>query len=211
MDHQDWPGWPDDNSHLDDPHQHDQPLDSSHLDGSPLDQVDPTDLGGHGHEPPAFDPYSHDASDPDPGVDPGHGHLEPADYPDDDPFGADPLDTTHDYHDVVADQHLAEPPVGSDPDVDPYADDTWHDATFPPALDFADAPAPVDGYPWGDAGLLGDAADGDPGAAYGHPAPADLYEYAGEEQAAGGDAWQALLGSDDPATSTLARWWTPGS
>lgn len=211
MDHQDWPGWPDDNSHLDDPHH----------DSTPLDNADTADLGGD-HEPFDHAPFDHeplgqdglDTADPgaDPGYDDesGHGHLQPASYPDDDPFTAEVAEAVD--LDVVDDVEAAtEPPVGADPDADPYGDGSWHDATFPPALDLLDAPEPVDGYPWGDAGLLGDGgpADGDE-PAWQQPPSADLYEYAGEEPVTGGDAWQALLGSDDPATSTLARWWTPG-
>jgi hypothetical protein len=92
------------------------------------------------------------------------------------------------------------------------------DGPFPPALDLP-APEPVDGYPWADPATLGQeplpplddpvATAGGPGTA-GAPQPAELYEYAGESPPAGGDAWADLLASPDPATSALARWWSPG-
>jgi hypothetical protein len=37
----------------------------------------------------------------------------------------------------------------------------------------------------------------------------DLAAYAGEELAPGVDPWATLADSDDPATSTLAKWWHP--
>ena len=41
-------------------------------------------------------------------------------------------------------------------------------------------------------------------------AAADLAAYDGTEPPDGPDPWAALLGSEDPATSALARWWSPG-
>ena len=97
--------------------------------------------------------------------------------------------------------------VGADPDVDPDAD--WSPEEFPAQLDFA-APEPVDGYPWSDPSAVAapgtggeDPADG-PDAA---PPAQDLLDYAGAD--GGGDPWAALVGSDDPATSSLGRWWAP--
>lgn len=114
MDHQDWPGWPDDGEHP-----HDEPADT-------------TDPGGHdgwgpepvGHEPladdgPGPDPYGHDRLDADaggpgyPGVDDdpgvGHDHLGTGGdaYPDDDPFA--PAD--HGGHAAFAGGPDAEYPV----------------------------------------------------------------------------------------------------
>jgi hypothetical protein len=267
MDHQDWPGWPEDDPQFE--HGFDNSFD--HVD------ADTADLGGHdggfdhdplghdplGHEGLGDDPLGHGLDGPDgsdgpdathePGPDltheatyedetpaTGHGHFGAAGevYPEDDPFAAGHHDEAvmHDgpvVHDDVpadssqdaplADDHqLVDHPVGADPDIDPRADGDWHDPEFPPALDLHDTPEPIDGYPWTDPQVLGtgfaegaiDGAIDDGGyheAAWQHPPIGDLYDYAGEEQAPGIDGWHALLSSDDPATSTLARWWTPGS
>ena len=122
-------------------------------------------------------------------------------------------------HDTVDDgpapaDHL----VGADPDLPGDPDGTWHDGDFPPALDLDTRPEPADGFPWADPGTLGDVPDG-----YGldadHTAlsvtgaapPGDLFAYAGiDPPPPGTDPWGHLLGSDDPATSTLARFWGPG-
>jgi hypothetical protein len=264
MDHQDWPGWPEDDPQFD--HGFDHSFD--HAD------ADTADLGGHdgsfdhdplGHEPLGHDPLGHDVAGDDPlGSGPdgpdtshqpgpdltheatfddetpaGHGHFGAAGdvYPEDDPFAAghhdapashdDSHDDSHDVvhdevpadHDPLADDHqLVDHPVGADPDVDPRADGDWHGPEFPPTLDLHDAPEPIDGYPWSDPQVLGtglpDGAIDDSGyheSAWQHPSIGDLYDYAGDEQAPGIDGWHALLGSDDPAASSLARWWTPGT
>ena len=39
------------------------------------------------------------------------------------------------------------------------------------------------------------------------PDPAELAEYAAEDLPPGADPWAALAGSEDPATSALARFW----
>ncbi|HEU4422352.1 MAG TPA: hypothetical protein VFR67_07395 [Pilimelia sp.] len=108
-----------------------------------------------------------------------------------------------------------DPPFGADPDVDPTAEDAgWEGLPFPEPLDLGGAPDPVDGYPWTDAALLGDGAAPlpDPATeATGTPEPRDLYAYAGEDVPAGGAGWSALVASLDPATSSLARWWAPGT
>jgi hypothetical protein len=257
MDHQDWPGWPEDDPQFD--HGFEHSFDHS--------DADTADLGGHGsgfdhdplgHDPLGHDPLGHDVAGDDPlGHDPdgpdaghqpgpdltheatfddetsaGHGHFGAAGdvYPEDDPFAAGhhddagPHDVVHDEvpadHDPpVADEHqLVDHPVGADPDVDPRADGDWHSPEFPPTLDIHDAPEPIDGYPWSDPQVLGaglpDGTIDDSGyheAAWQHPPIGDLYDYAGDEQATGIDGWHALLSSDDPATSSLARWWTPGT
>ncbi len=165
---------------------------------------------------------------------------------DDDPAGpADPsADPAADSADVSADpaadhlEPLPEPAVGTEPDLDPVGDDpSWLDPAFPPALELAEAPEPVDGYPWADPGLLGDGPAGDDGTGPaspdgaadgldsgldnggldggglddgGVPPVTDLLSYDGlDPQVAGGDPWGALAASDDPATSSLARWWGP--
>ncbi|MEH1126702.1 hypothetical protein [Micromonospora sp. CPCC 206061] len=101
-----------------------------------------------------------------------------------------------------------DPPVGADPDLDPAAD---HDSqpVFPPALDLDPPPEPVDGYPWADPTTLGEAPLADPVAANNAaPDPNDLASYAAEDIPAGADPWTALTASEDPATSSLARWWS---
>ena len=56
----------------------------------------------------------------------------------------------------------------------------------------------------------GDTADSPPLDAA--PPVGDLLAYAGMEPAGpGGDDWAALVDSDDPAVSALARWWGPVS
>ncbi|GAA4726526.1 hypothetical protein [Phytohabitans rumicis] len=103
---------------------------------------------------------------------------------------------------------LEDTPVGADPDLDAHAD-TYTEQVFPPTLDL-DAPEPVDGFPWTDPATLGQAPLPDPDAAYQDGPPAtDLAAYAGEEPPPGADPWTALAASEDPATSSLARWWAP--
>lgn len=137
------------------------------------------------------------------------------------------VDTDHDTPDTghpgdAHEQHT-EPLVGTDPDLDHGADHAdWHDDNpFPPGLDIH-APEPVDGFPWSDPAALGDGAGPDDYAPdYSHlvntgdeggPAhAADLAQYDGVEVPPGADAWTHLLGSEDPATSSLARWWAPGT
>ncbi|BCB90633.1 hypothetical protein [Phytohabitans suffuscus] len=100
------------------------------------------------------------------------------------------------------------PPVGADPDVDAHTDG-WTDQSFPEPLDL-DAPEPVDGFPWTDPATLGAAPLPDADAGYqGAPEANELAAYAGEEIPPGADPWTALSASDDPATSSLARWWAP--
>jgi hypothetical protein len=152
--------------------------------GDPLTGSGPI---GYGDEPFA----------PDPPV-PAETGLGPADVPEPDGqvgFGA------------------AGTPIGADPDLDPYGDSgAWPEPTFPDPLDLGPAPEPVDGFPWTDPATLGDAAEPlpDAGAAYaGAPEPAELAGYAAEEVPPGADPWTTLIASDDPATSTLARFWAP--
>jgi len=112
-----------------------------------------------------------------------------------------------------------DPPPGVDPDT-PAGADEWPAAVFPPPLDSAGVPTPVDGWPWADAELLGAGASADgpqpgdtPQLGDGRPSPpvsvdpAELAGYAGVDGTAA-DLWATLLGSDDPATSTLARFWS---
>ncbi len=147
-----------------------------------------------------------DAADPD-HADPGH--ADP-DHPDTGPDAPDDGYESHDGH--------IETLVGADPDLDHNADHAdWHDdSPFPPGLDI-NTPEPVDGFPWSDPAALGDGATADDythlvGSDDGGPEhAASLAQYDGVEVPPGTDAWTALLGSEDPATSALARWWAPGS
>jgi hypothetical protein len=187
------------------------------------DGLDP--LGGHdaigGHD--GLDPFGDHGEDPldhDPG-DPygdlaGHDDV-PADLRHDadlaDPSGHDPADQGPSMVDgpgpaeAGVDPHL----FGVDHDLPPGASDT---VDFPPPLYLPDRPDPVDGYPWSDADTLGDPGSGADWAGHVDAAPGagELLSYAGmDASAAGEDPWAALLGSDDPAASALARWWGPAS
>lgn len=126
----------------------------------------------------------------------------------DDQLGAD---------DLAADDGAepTDPAPGIDPDADPLADDeSWQRDPFPQALDL-DAPEPVDGMPWSDPSVLGEEGGELPSAtagAEGSPPASDLYAYDGSEPPAdGSDPWGSLSRSEDPATSSLARFWGPGS
>jgi hypothetical protein len=170
------------------------PDDGGPDDGGPTDGGDSADGGSEdsipnlGHDPDAA------AGDVDDGGGQDTTSVDPAGEPVD-----DPVDTS--------DHAGPETVVGADPDVDPDAD--WTPADFPDQLDFA-APEPVDGYPWSDPSAVAAPGTGgeDPAAGPDAAPPAqDLLDYAGAE--GGADPWSALLGSDDPATSSLGRWWSP--
>ncbi|GAB2945263.1 hypothetical protein GCM10027280_37630 [Micromonospora polyrhachis] len=130
----------------------------------------------------------------------------------DEPFEAD-LDSSSGAVDGTPQEGFgpAAVPVGANPDVDPYADDgSGADLRFPPRLELAQPPEPIDGYPWADPATLGTdpqplAWDDTPP----RPDPAGLAAYAGLELPAGADPWPLLAASDDPATSSLARFWAP--
>jgi hypothetical protein len=131
--------------------------------------------------------------------------------------GHDAVDTP-DQHDEPDDVSYAEPVGGTHPDLDPVGDHpSWSDDPFPPQLDLGEQPEPVDGFPWSDAAVLGDEHDtGDPSGpsagsqpAFDPPPAGDLAAYDAHEVAPGEDPWHALAGSDDPATSSLARFWGP--
>lgn len=108
----------------------------------------------------------------------------------------------------------ADSPIGADPDLGGYLPySIWPEPVFPEMLDFGELPEPVDGFPWADPGQLGtaDAELPDLAAHYtAAPEPAEVAEYAGGELPAAADAWSVLANFPDPATSSLARWWSPG-
>jgi hypothetical protein len=166
-------------------------LDADHGD----DAGDTGDAGEHGEDVGDGEPghaYLSDTSDPDPGDEPVDTPGPDAGYDTDEPDAAHPENV-----------------VGADPDVDPDAD--WSPADFPEQLDFA-APEPVDGYPWSDPSAVAAPGTGGDDPAHGPdaaPPAQDLLDYAGAE--GGGDPWAALVGSDDPAASSLGRWWAPGA
>jgi hypothetical protein len=109
---------------------------------------------------------------------------------------------------AVADGH-GMGPVGTDPDAAPDAEQI---SLFPPLVDVGPLPEPVDGFPWIDPGSLGLYHSGPVGAGTDEPVPAgDLAAYAAQDLPPGVDPWAELAGSDDPATSALARWWQPES
>src|SRR6266540_351065 len=194
MDHE-WGGWPEDESEL-----------HGSL-GGDADTADLTDSGAGLTELDGGHDY----------VDDAHDAFGGFDQPADDPAalgGHEPLpdDTFGDQHDEPYD--LGDHLVGTDPDLDTGADDPgWHDTAFPPPLGWDQVPEPVDGFPWSDPDLLGqelaDPAAQLPGE-YGAPPVSELLEYAGQDAAAGEDPWAQLMGSEDPATGALARWWAPG-
>jgi hypothetical protein len=205
--HDDWEHWGE------------EPADFADADTADLGEHDLTDVG-HLDAHDTLDPTgAPDGEDGGHLVEPGPDLLHDGD-------GDLGLDPPHD--DAAAHETLgAEPgdgyepdqPAFTDPDL-PDHDPGGYDGDFPPPLDLGHAPPdPVDGYPWSDPAALGDpaevtgAAGGPAGldeqfgfAAAAHPD--DLFAYSGM-QPAGADAWSALLGADDPATSTLARWWAP--
>jgi len=193
-------------------------------DTTPGGEVD-GDLGGgqlpehgYGDEPvdadPDTDPGDGDVAHPDTGDGVG---LEFGELSDDGGHDADAF-TGADEDDQQDPGLDADPLPGTDPDVDHVGDDPdWAaDDVFPPQLDIGETPEPVDGFPWSDPAVLGDEHDlsghdaADPGAAPGGSA-GDLADYDGQAVPAGADPWQVLAGSDDPATSSLARFWAPGS
>jgi hypothetical protein len=204
-----------------------------------MEHDDPTEWPPDGH---IGDGWLGDSDDV-PGLELGPDPQDPSDYPtpDDDPSGEDgsepdldgagrdggypPDGDESDWIDgpVLADEtgedqptvDLHDPVPGTDPDVNPLADDeSWNAALFPQALTFDQPPEPVDGMPWSDPSLLGDgdvASLPDPTAGLEGPPVADLYTYHAAEPVPGdADPWASLADSDDPATSSLARFWASG-
>ena len=210
-----WPDFSDADDHGDhgghDPGGHDEPVPET---GSPfhddlfghddaLGDHSPDGLGDHGLDDAGLD----DAGLGDAGLD-AHGADGAA-------GGWDDLHEPGTGHDDAGDHAVVDVtdghglgPVGADPDA---VADIEQVSTFPPIVDVGPLPEPVDGFPWIDTGSLGLYHSGlvDPAAAA-EPVPAeDLAAYAGADLPPGVDPWAALADSDDPATSTLARWWAP--
>jgi hypothetical protein len=123
-----------------------------------------------------FDDFGHEAHEP---------HV-------DTPVEEHHIPTTEDVH-IVDDHH----------DTALHQEDDPADV-FPPPVDVGELPEPVDGFPWTDAATLGtpDLATHD---TLQPIDPHELAEYAGTEIPPGADPWTVLADSDDPATSTLAR------
>ena len=194
-------GWPDfapGDDHGDHGHQHDAGVPGDPAAGA--DSPFHDDLFGHDDS----DPHGFGAHDPDGGA----GPHEPGDA------GWDDRHEPGTGHDDTGDAAVVDVtdghglgPVGADPDAAPDAEQV---STFPPIVDVGPLPEPVDGFPWIDTGSLGlyHAGVVEPVATEAVPVE-DLAAYAGEELAPGVDPWAALADSDDPATSTLAKWWHP--
>ena len=177
-----------------------------------LDAVDGGDGGHHdaladAHHDGFADDGDHDELPAGGGDDLGEAHHDEL-AGGDDPDG--PAEDAPWFAPDVAD----DPDLGADPDHDDLVDsDGWSADAFPPELDFADPPEPVDGLPWSDPAMLGDINDGlidTDQTEYVTPDVTDLLDYSGADaNASGGDVWAELLGSSDPATAGLARWWAP--
>lgn len=189
MEHHDGWDWPEDDDH--------DLGDADHLGDQP------DDVGGHElwlddayDEPPAQE-HGFDVA-PEPGP---YGEYGGVDAHVDEPLGwEDPADPGD--HEPVVEYG---PVFGADPRPD-FAG--WAAHGFPPPLDLADVPAPIDGPPWTDAELLGAVPLAEPTSEWSAPPVEDLFDYAGMAAPAD-EPWAALLASDDPATSALARWWGP--
>jgi hypothetical protein len=132
--------------------------------------------------------------------DPTPDHFEHPDYHE--PHTDEPAP---DHHIAAADDlHVTGQPTHHDTTAD-YDDPAPADV-FPPPVDVGELPEPVDGFPWTDAATLGDPDLG-PHHVLEPVDPHELAEYAGTEIPPGADPWTVLAASDDPATSTLARFW----
>lgn len=212
-DHDGWgvgePHWADhDGSSPDEP-------DMGELDGGPSAGGLPghPDVPGIDDESPEADPFGGDVSDDaaplPPELDLSFGAVSDGDDPAPDQAwdGNEHTDLDEAYPTAV------DPVVGVTPELDVVGDDPAWDAQdlFPPPLE-TEVPEPVDGFPWSDAAALGDP-DADSGSDYGVrasdgvPPPMELFGYDAQHAPAAGAGWQALAHSDDPATSSLARWW----
>ncbi len=152
-----------------------------------------------------FDEPGFDATDG-----PGLEFADLSDEPDDAGPEADDPSLDPDLDDPTAG---ADPVIGTDPDLDLVGDDPhWaQDDPFPPQLDVGETPEPVDGFPWSDPAVLGEQQDvaGPDDSVLTDPPPEDLADYDAQDLTPGTDPWRTLAGAEDPATSSLARWWGP--
>ena len=131
------------------------------------------------------------------------------DLPDDDTeqtdaHGSDD-DLLNDNTDTV---EVTEPEIeGTDPHANELADDDTFTPQFPAELDLDPMPQPVDGPPWSDPTLLGDANDtAHTNNTHNPQSPMnDLAAMDGQQT----QSWDTLAASQDPAVSSLARWWQP--
>ncbi|MEU8816908.1 hypothetical protein [Actinoplanes sp. NPDC048796] len=156
--------------------------------------TDHHDFGDHEDDLPVFD--DHQLPE----------HAEPLPY-DDHLFSYDEHDP---YEPPVFDGHLEHVDTVDEP-VHEVAELPAEDPVdvFPPQVDVGELPEPVDGFPWIDTGSLGVVPAGAPDTPVDPVQPQELADYAGEQLPPGVDPWAALADSEDPATSTLARWWAP--
>jgi hypothetical protein len=171
--------------HYDDHHYDDYDRPDLHHDDQPFDDLPDHDLPDHP------DPLDHPEHHADLGHDPHH------DTP---PETEHHIPATDDAH--LAGQHHD----GQHHDTTTYDDDPAPADVFPPPVDVGELPEPVDGFPWTDAATLG-TADLTTLDTTQPVDPHELAEYAGTEIPPGADPWAVLAASDDPATSTLARFW----
>jgi hypothetical protein len=207
----DW-NWHDGHSGHDMPDdQHDHEF--HHDDADPFGGELPDDHGALGGDLPSHDdlPGHEDLHDELPGYEHDGG------FDTGDPFAPDALVSEH--HDWSAglddgtdDDGFAGVHDGGlfavDPDVAAYTDGVWPTPEFPAALDLGHI-SPIDGPPWTDASTLGiGLPDADP-LPTDVPDVSELAAYAGLDPTSASAGWDALLGSDDPATSALARFWGP--
>ncbi|ROT29556.1 hypothetical protein [Micromonospora sp. HM5-17] len=225
-----WGGWPQDQPDFEGPDAGD-PVDDGlhHPDDAtvdpagtgadyPVEGFGDADLDPYGEDPAGYPPADGVGDDPYAGVDPwvadapwGEEALPDGEVG----FGpADGLPESGTEVPAEVGFGPADPPVGADPDLDPYGDPAQWPPTDPgPVEGFGPAPEPVDGFPWADPDLLGPPGDGpapDPSVVTGGtPRPDELAEYAAADLPDDGDPWSALAASDDPATSALARFWGP--
>ncbi|HEX5595126.1 MAG TPA: hypothetical protein VFX61_03750 [Micromonosporaceae bacterium] len=204
----DWNGWPEDDL------------------GFGGDGADPSDGDDAGYSQEGFGPADDGWHEDELTGRAGFGEADDVDTPSPigyglDPHVDDPLQAGADLDDgleAAGPQEgfgPAEAPVGADPDLaDPVMDGAWSEPVFPEMLELGELPEPVDGLPWIDPGLLGGLGATLPDLSASPttvPDPAELAGYAGGDLPDGVDPWSVLADSPDPATSSLARWWSPGT
>jgi hypothetical protein len=213
--------WPSDDDPAHHPDHLPSQLDETGWDDNLPPAVDGTDLSGGFDDPDTpvdlgeldEPPHGTDLDHPDPAAghwpDLGYGDdlADDAGWPDSpqDSTGPDPEPGT-----PAPAGDGWEAALGADPDLPDSEPDElgWTPPAPVPTLDFT-APEPVDGFPWADPADLGPAEGTapEPVGPLDTPTPADLADYAALDLPADADPWTVLAGSDDPATSALARFW----